>query len=242
MSEFEKYAIIVSGGSGNRMESKLPKQFLELKGLPILMHSISAFHKNAVSIKIILVLSELHLKIWEDLCAKHNFTIPHTIVFGGQSRFHSVKQGLNFIFNRETAVNVPLIQTNSSAKILIAVHDGARPLVSQDLINRAFIQAEKKGSAVPAIKSRDSLRIIGSQGQTKAINRDSVLLIQTPQIFQAQLLNEAYKQEFNESFTDDASVIEKSGYPINIIDGDIRNIKITYPIDLEIAGIHGTIN
>jgi len=241
MSEFEKYAIIVSGGTGNRMESKLPKQFLELKGLPILMHSISAFHKNADAIKIILVLSELHLKIWEDLCIKHNFIVPHSIVFGGKSRFHSVKYGLNFIFNHITT-NKSLTQTSPFDKVLIAIHDGVRPLVGQDLINRAYIQAEKEGTAVPAIKSKDSLRIIESQGRTKAINRDSVLLIQTPQIFRAQLLKEAYKQEFNETFTDDASVIEKSGYPINIIEGDIRNIKITYPIDLAIAGIHGTIN
>src|SRR5690606_20961827 len=185
-SEFKKYVIIVSGGTGNRMESQLPKQFLELKGLPILMHSISAFHKNADSLKIILVLSEVHLKIWEDLCIKYNFEIPHTVVFGGESRFHSVKNGLNFIVNQISSVKLSsvksLTNTISFDKTLIAIHDGVRPLVGQDLINRAYKSAEKEGSAVPAIKSRDSLRIIESQGQSKALNRDSVLLIQTPQV------------------------------------------------------------
>ena len=235
MSEFKKYAIIVSGGTGQRMESQLPKQFLDLKGLPVLMHSLSAFYGHGDSVKIILVLSEVHLKIWEDLCNIHQFKIPHTIVLGGESRFQSVKNGLNYIFNpADSSEN----QTISFNRTLIAIHDGVRPLVSENLISRAFTEAGEKGSAVPAIPSRDSLRMITPSGQTEAIDRECILLIQTPQVFKAELLKNAYQRQFEDSFTDDASVIEKSGYPINIIEGDIRNIKITYPIDLEIAGIH----
>lgn len=236
MSEFEKYVIIVSGGTGSRMESKLPKQFLELKGLPILMHSISAFYRNENSIKIVLVLNEAHQRIWEDLCIKYKFTIPHSIVFGGENRFNSVQNGLNSIIDQiEKKISsngiTPLNYT------LIAVHDAVRPLVSQDLINRAYEMAAKKGSAVPAIKSKDSIRIIDNEGKTKAIDRDSILLIQTPQVFRADLLQTAYQQAFKESFTDDASVIENSGYSINIVEGDLQNIKITYPNDLAIASL-----
>ena len=225
MTAYTKYAIIVSGGTGNRMESPLPKQFIDLKGLPILMHSISAFYKNADSIKIILVLNKAHQNIWEGLCIKYNFTIPYTLVYGGNSRFESVRNGLNFIVKKEANLE----------KCLIAVHDGVRPLISQHLINEAYLFAQNKGSAVPAIKSKDSIRIIAKDGYAKSIDRDSVLLIQTPQVFQATLLSKAYQQAYEESFTDDASVIEKSGYPIHIIEGNIRNIKITYPTDLTIA-------
>jgi len=227
MTALSKYVIIVSGGAGSRMKSELPKQFLELRGLPVLMHTISAFYKSTDAITIVLVLNEGHKPIWENLCKKYSFEIPHVLIYGGRSRFHSVKNGLNYILGEET----PLERT------LIAIHDGVRPFISQNLIRKAYALAEKEGTAVPAIKSKDSIRIINQNGETKSISRDSVLLIQTPQTFQAELLKKAYQQEFNDSFTDDASVIEKSGYPIHIIEGDIRNIKITYPIDLIIAEI-----
>lgn len=227
MAVLSKYVIIVSGGIGSRMENSLPKQFHQLKGLPILMHSIYAFHKNNKSIKIILVINRAHHKLWKDLCKEHTFHIPYELVYGGESRFHSVKNGLEFIFKKESLL------TN----VLIGIHDGVRPLISQDVINRAYSTAEGEGSAIPAIKSRDSIRIINKNGENEAIDRDSVLIIQTPQVFKANLLHEAYKHKFEESFTDDASVIEKSGYPIHIIEGDIRNIKITYPTDIDIATI-----
>jgi len=225
MTAYTRYAIIVSGGTGSRMENPLPKQFIELKGLPILMHSISAFYQNADSINIILVLSKAHQDIWEGLCIKYNFNIPYTLVYGGNSRFESVRNGLNFIVDNDKHLD----------KSLIAVHDGVRPLISQSLINQAYLAAQNKGSAVPAIKSRDSIRIIDKDRYTRSIDRDSILLIQTPQVFKATLLSKAYQQGFEDSFTDDASVIEKSGYPVHIIEGNIRNIKITYPTDLTIA-------
>lgn len=227
MAVLSKYVIIVSGGTGSRMESSLPKQFHQLNGLPILMHSIYAFHKDNKSIKIILVINKAHHKQWEDLCNKYAFDIPYELVYGGKSRFHSVKNGLEFIFKQESSL------TN----VLIGIHDGVRPLISQDIINRAYSTAENNGSAIPAIRSRDSIRIINAKKENEAIDRDSVLIIQTPQVFRANLLKEAYKYKFEEGFTDDASVIEKSGYPIHIIEGDIRNIKITYPSDIDIAAI-----
>jgi len=227
MAVLSKYVIIVSGGVGSRMENSLPKQFHQLNGLPILMHSIYAFHKNDKSIKIILVINKTHKKLWADLCKKHVFDIPYELVDGGESRFHSVKNGLEFIFK----------QVSTLKNVLIGIHDGVRPVIGQDVIDNAYSTAESKGSAIPAIKSRDSIRIVNAKGENEAINRESVLIIQTPQVFKANLLNEAYKQPFEESFTDDASVIEKSGYPIHIIEGDIRNIKITYPTDIDIAAI-----
>lgn len=227
METLSKYIIIVSGGAGSRMNNALPKQFHQLNDFPILMHSIKAFYKNDTSIKIVLVINEAHYKIWEDLCIKHSFNIPYTLVNGGQTRFHSVKNGLEFIFNQEISLT----------KVLIGIHDGVRPLISQDVINRAYSTAEEKGSAIPAIQSKDSVRISDTNGGNKVIDRGSVLLVQTPQVFKASLLYKAYKHEFEESFTDDASVIEKSGYPIHIIEGDIRNIKITYPTDIDIATV-----
>jgi len=227
MAVLSKYVIIVSGGVGSRMENSLPKQFHQLNGLPILMHSIYAVHKNDKSNKIILVINEAHKKIWEDLCKRHAFDIPYELVEGGASRFHSVKNGLEFIFKGESTL------TN----VLIGIHDGVRPLISQNIINSAYFTAENKGTAIPAIKSRDTIRVINIKGENKAIDRNSVLIIQTPQVFRANLLQKAYKHKFEENFTDDASVIEKSGYPIHIIEGDIRNIKITYPTDIDIAAI-----
>jgi len=227
MAVLSKYAIIVSGGAGTRMESSLPKQFHQLNGLPILMHSIHAFHKNDKSIKIVVVINQAHHQQWKDLCKKYRFEVPYQLVSGGENRFSSVKNGLDFIFKQKTSL----------ANVLIGVHDGVRPLINQDVISNAYQTAEIKGSAIPAVKSKDSIRITNANGESKAINRDSVLIIQTPQVFKANLLREAYKQPFEESFTDDASVIEKSGYPIHTIEGDIRNIKITYPMDIDIATI-----
>ena len=195
MNAYTKYAIIVSGGTGSRMDSALPKQFLELKGLPILMHSISAFRKDD-QINIVLVLNREHEPIWRKLCIKHHFTIPHTIIHGGENRFQSVKNGLEFIKSEESSLS----------NVLIAIHDGVRPLVDQNIIKEGFNAAGVHGSAVPTVKSKDSVRMIDELGRSQALNRDSILLVQTPQVFKADLLATAYHQEYDESFTDDASV------------------------------------
>ena len=214
------YAIIVGGGSGKRMESSLPKQFLLLKNKPILMHTIEKFSNCAYQPKIILVLNaDLH-EYWDELCKKYNFNIPHLLVAGGEQRFHSVRNGLMSI--KEDAI--------------IAIHDAVRPLVSTLLITKAFGIAENSGNAVPCIKPSETIRKINATN-SEIIDREKIVLIQTPQIFESNQLKKAYQQPYNTIFTDDASVVEKLGLHINLIEGERNNIKITYPEDLELANL-----
>lgn len=212
------YAIIVGGGSGSRMRSDIPKQFLLLGGRPVLMHTIDAFHASLHSPEIIVVLNTDFHQYWKDLCAAHHFTTPHNLIAGGEQRFHSVQNGLK------------LIEEPS----IVAVHDAVRPCISNEVITAAYDQAQKTGNAVVAVKSRDSVRQI-IDGVTKSVNRDDIYLIQTPQVFKSEILIKAYEQEFRSEFTDDASVVERSGVEIRLIEGDAKNIKITYPEDILVA-------
>jgi 2-C-methyl-D-erythritol 4-phosphate cytidylyltransferase len=213
------YAIIVAGGSGSRMQSALPKQFIELCGEPVLMHTIRAFNDSAFSPNIIVALHASYHQVWAELCSKHNFTIPHTITTGGETRFHSIKNALDTI-------------TDEGA--LIAIHDAVRPLVSAAIIDEAYTCAANNGTAVTAVKSRDSIRQIRNE-VSMSLNRDGIYLVQTPQTFQSALLKKAYEQDYREDFTDDASVVEQSGVVITLIDGHYSNIKITFPEDIVIA-------
>jgi 2-C-methyl-D-erythritol 4-phosphate cytidylyltransferase len=215
------YAIIVGGGSGSRMNSDVPKQFLVLNGRPVLMRTIEAFYSSELQPEIIVVLNTGFHAYWTQLCKDHNFTIPHQLAAGGSQRFHSVKNGLQYV------------QDNS----VVAIHDAVRPLVTQNLITAAFHQAKEKGSAVAAIKSKDSVRQQTSNG-TIGLNRDEIYLIQTPQVFRSEILNKAYEQEYTNEFTDDASVVERSGEAIALIEGDVMNLKITFPEDILLAGIY----
>lgn len=212
-------AIIVAGGSGSRMQSALPKQFIELCGEPVLMHTIRAFHASQSLPQIILALHLGYHELWAHLCAKHNFTIPHKIVAGGETRFHSIKNAIDSIADEDA---------------LIAVHDAVRPLVSADIINESYRCAAANGTAVTAVKSRDSIRRL-KDGNSTSLNRDSIYLVQTPQTFQSALLKKAYEQPYTDSFTDDASVVEQNGVKITLIAGDYSNIKITFPEDITIA-------
>lgn len=214
----ELYAVIVAGGSGKRMGADVPKQFLELAGRPVLMHTIERFKSFNNSIEIITVLPENQLRFWIDLQKKHSFTVPHTLVKGGSNRFFSVRNGLKF-------VNIPG---------LVAIHDGVRPFVSIDTIKRCFDTAEKLGNAIPAISPTESLRILNEQGSLP-VNRLYVKQIQTPQVFSAALIKKAYLQEYSPEFSDDATVLEKTGEKINLIEGNRENIKITNPEDLIIS-------
>lgn len=212
------YAIIVGGGSGSRMLSDLPKQFMLLSGRPILMHTIEAFHHSDYKPEIIVVLNvDFHL-YWEELCKQYHFTIPHKLVKGGSHRFHSVRNGIKLV----------------KGKAIIAIHDAVRPLVSKQLINGSYKQAESSGNAVAALKSRDSVRQQNEKFNI-SLNRDEIYLVQTPQTFSSDILSKAYKQEFRNEFTDDASVVERLGININLIEGENRNFKITFPKDLKIA-------
>ena len=212
------YVVIVAGGSGKRMGAEIPKQFLELAGRPVLMHTIERFKSFNHSIEIITVLPENQLRFWIDLQKKHSFTVPHTLVKGGSNRFFSVRNGLKF-------VNIPG---------LVAIHDGVRPFVSIDTIKRCFDTAEKLGNAIPAISPTESLRILNEQGSLP-VNRLHVKQIQTPQVFNAELIKKAYLQEYSPEFSDDATVLEKTGEKINLIEGNRENIKITNPEDLIIS-------
>ncbi|MBO3700334.1 2-C-methyl-D-erythritol 4-phosphate cytidylyltransferase [Roseivirga sp. E12] len=209
-----KYAIIVAGGSGTRMLSELPKQFLLLNGRPILMHTIEAF--NFDGIRIVLVLPEQQIQYWKTLCEKYSFRILHNIIQGGETRFNSVKNGLNSIEDKEG---------------LVAIHDGVRPLIDRSIISMSFTQAESHGNAITSVSLKDSLREVSS-GSNRSVDRAAFRLIQTPQTFQLDLIKTAFEVPFQPTFTDDASVFENSGKSIHLIDGDYRNIKITTPEDL----------
>lgn len=219
MSDDSFYAIIVAGGSGNRMNSDIPKQFLELNGTPILMYTISAFYQNEYQPKIILVLAKADIAFWEQLTAKHRFTIPHIVVVGGAERFQSVKNGLQQITTPDS---------------FIAIHDAVRPLVSQSTISNCFKAAIDKGNGIAAVATKDSIRKL-TNGKSEALNRNEVYLVQTPQTFKLAQLTHAYQQNFDSFFTDDASVVEKAGYAINLEKGDEFNFKITFKEDLKLA-------
>ena len=213
-----KIAIIVAGGKGERMQMDIPKQFIEIHGKPILMHTLEVFHRYDALVQLILVLPSVQIESWKELCEKHNFALPHQIVPGGQTRFQSVKNGLN-------AVKDPA---------LVAVHDGVRPLVSVATITRCFDEAEKHGAAIPVIDLVDSIRKI-SDNESQSVDRSTFKLVQTPQIFNSEILKKAYEQDFSKLFTDDASVVEGIGVKIHLVDGNWENFKITTGFNLRMA-------
>lgn len=215
----QNYAIIVAGGSGTRMGTTVPKQFISVNGLPVLMHTLLAFFNSQSKPHLILALPAGFHDYWHQLCSSHNFNIDHTLVIGGETRFHSVKCA----FNNITAANS-----------VIAVHDAVRPLINTALVDAAYNQATKKGNAIVAVKSRDSIRQV-KDGVSVSLKRDEIYLVQTPQVFQYNQLKAAYEQNYSDLFTDDASVVEAAGFDIHLLEGDNQNIKITFPEDIAIA-------
>jgi len=213
-----KYAVIVAGGKGTRIKSSVPKQFLELAGLPVLMHTINAFVRYPERISIILVLPQHDFSTWENLCKKYSFNKPLLLQQGGDSRFQSVKNGL--------------------AKIegdgLVAIHDGVRPLVDTKTIASSFRIAAEKKSAVAAVALKESIRLVDN-GTTRAEDRSRFRLIQTPQTFDIALIKDAYQQPEDTTLTDDASVAERAGHTITLFEGSYENIKITTEEDLAVA-------
>ena len=214
------YVIIVAGGSGTRMQSAVPKQFLLLAGKPVLMHTVETFHNSTTKPNIIIVLPADFHAYWLQLCNNHNFQIPFKLVTGGETRFHSVKNGLDLIPDDHASV--------------IAVQDAVRPLTSAQIIDDAYQYALIHGNAVTAVKSRDSIRQVRDSISTNLL-RDEIYLVQTPQTFQSAQIKQAYLQPYSNKFTDDASVVEDLGVNINIVEGNYRNIKITFPEDIAIA-------
>tara|TARA_B100000524_G_scaffold250799_1_gene135071 strand:+ start:205 stop:870 length:666 start_codon:yes stop_codon:yes gene_type:complete len=214
----KQYTIIVAGGNGSRMGCSMPKQFLEINNKPILLHTIQKMHQSLEDSEIILVLPKAEFKNWENICQKHKFNTSHKLVEGGNTRFESVKNGLKKI--KESSV--------------IAIHDGVRPLVNKNVVKQCMLIAKDKGSAVPVIKVDDSLRKKTLNGSI-SVNRNEFLIVQTPQCFKSEIILKAYQQDFNNKFTDDASVVEDLGLEIQLVKGNKENIKITTPEDLKKA-------
>lgn len=215
------YAIILAGGKGLRMGADLPKQFLLLRGKPLLMHAIETFHQVDEGMSIIVVLPLEQMAYWNALCMEYHFSIPHQVVQGGETRFESVNNGLQLVENDG----------------LVAIHDGVRPLVSTALIETCMRAAEEKGSAIPVVPVIDSLRSVHGI-DSQSVDRNRFVAVQTPQVFQSFQIKAAYELPYRESFTDDASVVEAAGYALNLVEGERENIKITTPLDLSVAEVY----
>jgi 2-C-methyl-D-erythritol 4-phosphate cytidylyltransferase len=214
-----KYALVVAGGKGLRMGTEIPKQFILLKGMPVLMHTLKAF-RSIESIQLILVLPKDQIAYWKQLCINYKFELPHQIIAGGDTRFQSVKNGLQ------------AIQDNTG---LVAIHDGVRPLISVKIIEESFDLAQEKGNALTVVALKDSIRKQTENG-SKSINRSDYFLVQTPQTFKVEDIKNAYnKAAIVNNFTDDASVFEANGGQIQLVQGDYKNIKITTSEDLLFA-------
>ncbi len=213
----KKSVVIVAGGVGKRMKADIPKQFLLLNRKPILMHAIECFYNFKNDIDVILVLPSDQIDYWKTLCSGHNFKIIHNIVEGGETRFHSVKNALAFVNDG-----------------IVAIHDGVRPFVSKQMINRLFESSVTKNNAIPVIKISESLRF-EDEDSNYPLNRSKVIIVQTPQVFSAELIKKAYSQKYNSNFTDDATVLESIGEKINLVKGEKENIKITTSYDLSLA-------
>lgn len=210
--------IIVAGGNGSRMGTELPKQFLLIEGIPVLMHTIRNFYDFDSSLQLILVLPEIEIINWNDLCRKYDFAISHQVIAGGDTRFQSVKNGLSLALDCN----------------LIAVHDGVRPLVSHETLARCFKCAAENGTAIPVLPANESLRE-GTMDESAPVDRSRFYLVQTPQVFKASILQGSYNQAYISEFTDDASVVEHTGTSVHLVLGNRENIKITFPEDLMIA-------
>jgi 2-C-methyl-D-erythritol 4-phosphate cytidylyltransferase len=214
----KKTAIIVAGGTGIRMKQDIPKQFIRLQGIPVLMHTISVFYNYDPAMELIVALPPQYMDYWRNQCAECNFKIEHQLVAGGVTRFDTVKNNLATVHH----------------ECIVAIHDGVRPLISHAVIDRCFTVAAEKGAAIPCIPVNESLRIQHNDG-SKPIDRTSYRLIQTPQVFRWEIIKKAYESDYSSEFTDDAGVVEKAGFPVYLVEGNPENIKITTPSDLLIA-------
>lgn len=214
-----RYVLIVAGGKGLRMGTELPKQFLPIGGRPVLMRTVESFYSYDPDMCIVLVLPESQQGYWQHLCVEHGFKVPHVVANGGETRFHSVKNGLAFV--QEAGV--------------VGVHDGVRPFVSRDVITRCYDLALTEKAVVPVVKVVETVRQLMPDGTSRTMDRERYRLVQTPQVFDAALLKQAYGQPYTPSFTDDASVVEAYGASICLTEGNRENIKITTPFDLKVA-------
>ena len=220
------YVIIVAGGKGLRMGSDIPKQFLPIGGKPVLMRTLERFREYDADLQIILVLPEAQQAYWHQLCEEYHFDVTYTLANGGQTRFHSVQNGL---------AKVP-----DDAEGVVGVHDGVRPFPSIEVIRNCYETARTAKAVIPVIPVVETVRQLfsnGRQKESRTVPRDEYRLVQTPQTFDIQLLKAANRQPYNDGFTDDASVVESYGHQITLVEGNRENIKITTPYDLKIAEV-----
>jgi len=213
-----RYVVITAGGTGKRMQSDKPKQFIELAGKPLLMHTFEAFVRFDQKMHFVLVIPDNMVGYWLELVEQYKFTVAHQIASGGPSRFHSVKSGLRLVPD----------------EAIVAIHDGVRPLVTVETLSRVFDNAAKFGNAIPIIECKDSLRQV-DYANNQPLDRDRIRLVQTPQAFQAGMIKKAYNRNYKDVFTDDATVYEASGHRITLVEGNPENMKVTTPEDLIVA-------
>ncbi len=224
MNKLKFYAIVLAGGVGNRFQSEIPKQFSLVAGKPLLMHTLSVFDRCPLELEIILVLEQRYVSVWEKMVEHYNFAVPHTIVIGGEERFHSAKNALDIIPDDDQA--------------LVAIHDGVRPFVSQDVILQAYAKAKEYGAVVPVIPTIDPMRLYKeerSESLDRFYDRSNIHIVQTPQVFNYKILKQAFDQGYHVTFRDDSVPVEHMGYPIHLVEGNRENIKITFPLDLTLA-------
>lgn len=215
LGPMQRSTIIVAGGSGKRMGGPIPKQFMLVKGKPLLCWTIEAFHAFDPAMPIIVVLPEAQIMIWKALCIGHGFLVEHQIVAGGDERFHSTRNGLAAV----------------KGGGVVAVHDGVRPLVSKELIARCFATAQEHGAAIPVMPITSSVRMVEGDG-SKAIDRSMLRSVQTPQCFRVELLRKAFDAPYDAVFTDEATLVERTGGSVHLVEGDENNLKVTTPVDL----------
>lgn len=215
-----KTVLIVAGGKGLRMGGEIPKQFIPIGGKPVLMHTVEAFYRYDESIRIIIVVPTEQQAYWKELCKQYQFRIPHQIADGGETRFHSVLNGLQL----------------APGEGLVGVHDGVRPFVSRQVIYDCFTAAETYQAVIPVTGIVETVRQLDNTG-SHTVDRNRYRLVQTPQVFSTSLLKAAYQQPYSEVFTDDASVVEAYGTPVHLVEGNRENIKITTPFDLQLANV-----
>lgn len=216
----KKYTIIVAGGTGSRMKGEIPKQFLLLNGKPVIIYSVEAFLAYDPSIKIIVVIHPDYMDYWDNLCLKFNISFPHAVVKGGKTRFESVKNGLKLI----------------NGEGLVAIHDAARPVITSGFISNLFAAASTYGSAIPAVPLNDTIRVVEGDTSRQA-DRTFLRAIQTPQVFKVSEIQRAYTQPYQQTFTDDGSVMEAAGFRVNLAEGRMENIKITHLQDIAVAEV-----
>lgn len=215
----KKYVIVVAGGKGLRMGGEIPKQFIPVKGKPVLMRTLETFYACDPNIELIVVLPVEQRSYWEHLCAEYGFTLAHRVAAGGETRFHSVKNGLALV--EEDGV--------------VGVHDGVRPFVSAEVIANCYAQAATLQAVVPVTDVVETVRHLLPEGGSETVSRNDYKLVQTPQVFTVELLKRAYAQDYKPFFTDDASVVEALGRPVHLVSGNRENIKLTTPFDLKVA-------